>query len=356
MTTYERLRPGQMTSNHWQLWADIQATESSIENPFFSPEFTQCLSAVRKDVEIIVIRQGAELVGFLPVQIDGGHAHPIGGRLSEYQGAIVKPDADWSPGDLIRSCGISSWRFDHLTDAQPQFDRFIWGFRSSPCMDLSGGYAGYREAQRKSGSSLSQTERKARKLEREFGPLRFEWHTHDADATDSLIAWKTAQYARTKRLNIFRHPWVSNMLKALQSIESPTFQSPMSALYAGDKLVAVHQGLVSPTVLHIWFPAYNVEFDRYSPGLILLLKLAEAAAGRGVRRIDLGPGDDHYKQCFKSGDVKMGQGYVSHSLLASRLRCAWYGAKVQIRRSPWRPYLEAPLNASRRLRQWLAFK
>lgn len=356
MTKYELLKPTEMTDAHWQRWAEFQSADAVVENPFFSPEFTQSLARVRNDVEIAVIKDEMGIAGFLPLQRDGRHAHPICGRLSEFHGVVARPGAVWSPGDLIKSCGISSWRFDHLPEAQMQFSQYIWGHKPSPYMDLSGGFAAYREAQRKAGSTLSQTERKARKLEREVGPLRFEWHTSAAEAMDALVAWKTAQYQRTKRLAIFRHAWVGNMLRNLQSVVSPTFHAPMSALYAGDKLLAVHQGVASPSVLHIWFPAYNVEFESYSPGLILLLKLAESAAGRGIRRIDFGPGEERYKQCFKSGDLQMAQGYVSHNRLAIGLRSAWYEAKVQIRSSPFRSVLEVPLNASRQLRQWLTFK
>jgi CelD/BcsL family acetyltransferase involved in cellulose biosynthesis len=345
-----------MTAAHWQSWTQFQSADRAVENPFFSPEFTHGIAAVRPDVEIAVIRNDGEIAGFLPLQRDGRHSHPVCGRLSEFHGVIARQGADWSPSDLVKACGLASWRFDHLPDAQTQFAQFIWGHKPSPYMDLGAGFAAYRELQRKAGSTLSQTERKARKLEREVGPLRLEWHTGARDVMDSLIAWKTAQYQRTKRLAIFRHAWVGNMLRELQSIKSPTFQAPMSALYAGDKLLAVHQGITSPTVLHIWFPAYSIEFESYSPGLVLLLKLAEAAAGRGIRRVDFGPGEERYKQCFKSGDLLMAQGYVSHNRLATGLRNAWYGAKVQIRRSPFRPVLEAPLNASRRLRQWLTFK
>jgi CelD/BcsL family acetyltransferase involved in cellulose biosynthesis len=356
MTRYELVQPSELSPAQWERWREIQSADANLENPFFSPEFTQCVAAVRKDVEVALIHNDDRLVGFFPLQRDGRQAHPVCGRLSEYHGVIADASADWSPGDLIRDCGVASWRFDHLPAEQTQFEPFVWGYQSSPYMDLSGGFAAYREAQKKSGSSLSQTERKARKLEREVGPLRFEWHTPEACATQSLVEWKTAQYRRTKRLVIFCRPWVENLFHELQQVQSPTFQAPMAALYAGDKLIAVHQGLASPTALHIWFPSYSIEYENYSPGLILLLKLAECAAERGIRRIDFGPSEARYKECFKSHDARVAQGYVSHSRLATGLRSAWYNTKVQIRSSQWRPILDAPLNASRKLRQWLTFK
>jgi len=47
--------------------------------------------------------------------------------------------------------------------------------------------------------------------------------------------------------------------------------------------------------LSSWFPTYDRELSRYSPGRMMWQPLAEEAACRGITRLDLGYGQDQYK-------------------------------------------------------------
>jgi CelD/BcsL family acetyltransferase involved in cellulose biosynthesis len=355
-TTYRAISANDMSDEQWRTWSDIQSSTPALDSPFFCPEFTRIVAAVRNDVEVALMEQDGRAVGFFPYQRQGRIVQTVVGRLSEFQGAIAPQNLAWSATELLRACDIGSWHFDHLADMQEEFGQHAWGQKPSPFIDLSSGFDTYRDWVKQSGSSLSQIERKARKLGREVGPLRFEWHDPAPEIMASLVDWKSAQHHRTQVLEIFRYSWVKNLLEELKSFATPAFEAPLAALYAGDKLVAVHLGIRSQNALHIWFPAYNVVYENYSPGLILLLKLAESAADRGTNRIDLGPGEERYKQNFKSGDLQVSEGMVSQSPLTSAARAMWYRTKQRIRRSRFRAPLEAPLVATRRLRQWMAFK
>jgi CelD/BcsL family acetyltransferase involved in cellulose biosynthesis len=72
--------------------------------------------------------------------------------------------------------------------------------------------------------------------------------------------------------------------------------------------------------LSSWFPAYDMRFARYSPGLSLHFKMAEAAAAAGVRYLELGKGDERYKQSLKSGDLWVGEGWVDRPSAAAAVR------------------------------------
>jgi CelD/BcsL family acetyltransferase involved in cellulose biosynthesis len=93
-------------------------------------------------------------------------------------------------------------------------------------------------------------------------------------------------------------------------------------LYAGDRPVAAHFGIRSETVLSWWFPAYDVDCSRYSPGLVLLLRLAEAAAAAGILQVDLGKGHEAYKESFKSADVEVAEGWVERPSAGAAVRWA----------------------------------
>ena len=76
-----RLIPAeQLTPEHVAAWADIQRAEAALDSPYFRPEFTQAVAAVRGDVEVGVLEEGGEPVGFFPFQRGRGNvARPVGG-------------------------------------------------------------------------------------------------------------------------------------------------------------------------------------------------------------------------------------------------------------------------------------
>src|SRR6266478_2919374 len=108
-----------------------------------------------------------------------------------------------------------------------------------------------------------------------------------------------------------------------------------SLIYTGDKLLAGHLGMRSRTVWHYWFPAYDSQFAKYSPGLLLLLKMAEHAPQIGLRTIDLGTGLTLYKRRLMNASISVAEGSVERPSWLSFLRRARRKAKclVQIHSS-----------------------
>lgn len=347
-----------LTAAHVQSWASIQEAEPSLDSSFFRPEFTQMVASVRNDVEVAILHQGDQAVGFFPYQRGRRRvAEPVAGRLSELHGVIAPNHVSWDAESLTRACRIATWRFDHLLASQTPFREFAFGTEPSPYMDLSDGYDAFVEQKRQSGSTaVKQVMRKSRKLEREVGPLRFEFDTDDDRAFDALLKWKAMQYQRSKKLDLFRYRWVTDLLDRARKTRDDGFGGAMSALFAGDELVAVHLGLCSRDALHIWFPAYNRGYEKYSPGLVLLLKLAEATAARGMQRIDFGRGPERYKQDFKTGEMQLIEGTVEHHAVKKLMRRNWHRAKSWIRATPLRGQLNASLKWSYRFREWLAIR
>jgi CelD/BcsL family acetyltransferase involved in cellulose biosynthesis len=160
---------------------------------------------------------------------------------------------------------------------------------------------------------VSHVEHKARKCAREVGPLRFIPHDVDLGALRKLISWKSAQYRRTSSVNTFASPWVTELLERILAIRGPDFAGMLATLYAGDHLVAVHMGMRSRDALHWWFPTYDVAFARHSPGLILLLRVAQSTEALGLRAVDLGRGDEPYKWRFTDDSVPLVEGSVVNS-------------------------------------------
>lgn len=353
---YHHQLASELSEEQYHCWCDILKGRADLDHPFFHPELTRRTAAVRDDIEVTVLSESGEPVGFFPFRRgSGGIAQSIPGRLSEFHGVISRPDTSWSPRELIRSSKLRAWYFDHLPSTQREFEEFAWRYVPSPFIDLSQGYENYRSQIKKSGSSLSQIERKQRKLEREIGSLEFSYHTSKEEVFQLLLEWKTAQHRRTGVLEVLKTDWVVSLLRSLLHEPTPGFAGVFSVLEVGKQPVAVHLGLRTATNLHMWFPAYDVAFEKYSPGLILILELAKSAAQQGIARIEFGKGPERYKQNLKSGDTQIAEGAVDLRHVQGSLRRCWHQTKQWMRSSRYHKQLEIPLNATRKLRQWAAF-
>lgn len=125
------------------------------------------------------------------------------------------------------------------------------------------------------------------------------------------MAWKSAQYRRTGRMDRFARPWIVGLVDDLFQRREEHFTGVLSVLYAGDRPVAAHFGPRSRTVLAAWFTAYDPELRYYSPGLLMHLRVAEAARRDGVRVIDFGRGVKEYKDWLKTRDLRVGEGFAT---------------------------------------------
>jgi CelD/BcsL family acetyltransferase involved in cellulose biosynthesis len=357
MPVVQTFPAAELSAQHRSAWADLQRQNPFLGSAFYAPDFTDLISAVRNDVEVAVVSERNSTISFLPyLRGPNNTARPVAGRLTEFQGPVCRRDFTWDPCEVMRGAGLKAWYFDHLPVCHSSIESHAWGAVPSPYIDLEQGFAHYEADIHRRGRTIEQIHRKARKLTREVGPLRFELATTDERVFKALIEWKGEQYQRRAQLPIFRYPWVVALLERVHRHSSDRMTGVLSALWAGDRLAAVHLGMRSPKVLHFWFPTFNSALEHYSPGLIMMLRLAEQAAANGITRIDLGTGEERYKQQLKSGDTPLLVGGVDFRMGRAHLRRNWYALNQWVRHSQYREYLEIPLNSTRRYRQWLGFR
>lgn len=321
-----------LTPEHILLWSHFQQANPALANPFFCPEFTSAVAAVRDDVWVGILEEAGGIVGFFP--FERGKlpiGRPVGYLLCDYQGLIVKPGLNWDVAELLRGCGLSIWNFDNLI-AQLPFQFFHKLKTESLIIDLSSGYKAYESEQRANSNWIQQASRKMRKFEREVGTLRFETHVADTSLLQLMMDWKSEQYAQLGTFDRFKIEWMVRLISRLHVTQSETFAGMLSVLYVGDEVAALHFGMRSQSVWHYWFPSYNHRFQQYSPGLILLLKMIESAEDLGIQTIDLGKGGENYKQRVSNGTIPLAEGSVELPSLISTAR--WFRRKIEVVRSP----------------------
>lgn len=335
-------------------WSQIQQANPALDSPFFRPEFNCAVAAVRDDVEVAVLEADGNAVGFWPFQRDRGHvARPVGGWLSDFQGVIAS-DANWNPAHLAQACGLRAWVFDHALGSQAPLRPYHTIAGESPFIDLSLGFEAYRRERQSSRSDqLQQVLRKGRKLGREQGRVRFEPHTTSLAVLGQLIDWKMEQYRQLKVINYLGPAWSTGALEEMLTHRGEHFSAMMSVLWVDKRPAAIHLGLRAGAVLHSWFPVYDRNFAKYSPGLILLMEIAQAAESLGVKRIDLGKGPEPYKQSFSTGTTAIAEGAVDFRRLSRLLSRSWLRTRELIRNSRFRTPAQRVVRGAR---GWLLYR
>ncbi|MBV8620601.1 MAG: GNAT family N-acetyltransferase [Curvibacter sp.] len=329
-------------------WQELLALRQDLRSPFYQPGFTRLIAAALPDARIAVLESGSRVVGFFPHHREPwARLSPIGRRLNDYQGLVTEPGLALPASELLRGCNARYMAFDHLPLSQEQLAGHARLRSASPVMELEGGMTAYRArlgaASKKGAAGIFQSVGNARRrIERQIGPLRLALQCHDPAVYERLVQLKSAQFVRTvgARQDPFALPWFNQVLRSVMETDTPGFAGQLSALFAGDRLVACHLGLRSGPVCHIWFITYDHEFSAYSPGLLLLMAMAEAAPSAGLGLFDLGRGDQLYKQRFQTGTVPLGQGAVSRpawlaeAAMAQQARKQWL--KTTILGRAWR--------------------
>jgi CelD/BcsL family acetyltransferase involved in cellulose biosynthesis len=318
-------------------WSALQRADDTLASPFLGPQYTRAVAGVRGDVFVALLDGpgDARVAGVLAFQRSRRTriGRPVGRHLSDYQAAIVARGLDWDPRTVVRASGLRAWDFDHLVATQEPLRPFHVRQAVSPYLDVTGGFAAYR-ARHAGSRHIRDLERRGRRLSEDVGPLRFTAHDPDVALLHRVLAMKSAQYRRTGARDVFADRWAVEVVERIHATQDEDFAGMLSALWAGDRLVAAHAGLRSRTVWHWWFPVYNPGLGCYSPGLLLVLEMARAAEALGIRTIDLGKGSAPYKERLMTGAVPLAVGSVGATSGLRAWRRGSRAAREAIRRTP----------------------
>ena len=282
------------------------------------PEFTRAVGRVRPGAGSPCVR-GWRAVRLLPLRKGPlGQGRAIGLGVSDCQGR-AGPDCGWRRAELLRACALSSWEFDNLEAGQSLFVPDAAEEFASPVIDVGDGYEAYETILRARSPKFFRTTtprnagsagRRARSGSSSTSGIRRRcarsWSGSPRSTAGPAAATGSRRTGSAHWYSSSPHPRAGLLGCALRAVR-------------GDRPVAAHFGLRSRTVLSCWFPAYDPEFAKYSPGLILHLRMAEAAAAEGIGMLDLGRGAAEYKDALKTGAIRVYEGL--HAGRARARRC-----------------------------------
>ncbi len=338
----------------WNEWA---APAGTLISPYLRFEFTEAVARARSDVRIAVFEDADGLAGFFPHhRRREGVIRPVGAPMSDYQGVIARDYSRFAPRDLLKAAGASALVFDNWYCGAGGHKPSRRSREGSVMVDLSAGAETYFSEQRaRFKDHFKKAQRRQRAAEREYGPVRVEIGDAGGQAYDALMRWKRRQYRETGKLDVLGIDWVQNVLTDLRRRAGQEFGGMTASLWFGDRLAAVEFGLKGGDIYHSWFPAYDPEFAKFSPGLLLLHGIFEQAGAHGVSKIDLGRTGAQYKKYYTSYEIPLDQGRFLQPGLASMGIYGWEQAELAAQLLP--PKLAAlPGRIRRRWAQVSAFQ
>jgi len=301
--TGQVITPDALRKTDQEIWHRLVARQPLA---FLSYPYVRAVASCVPLVRICRVMQDERIVAFFPFQyrsrahFAAGLGERLGGEMSDYFGLIAEPGFRIEAEALLRLSGLKSLYFTHLDESQRE--NGLVGKKPEVGYRIDfpqGGEAFWEEKGRSDKKFTSDTERRERKLIREYGPARFVFSEIDAEgALNKLIADKRAQYRRTQVGDVLSERRTQDILHALCQTRDAQCSGIVSTLHAGDTWVASHFGLRCGSTLHYWFPVYNPELKAFAPGRILLKQIIHSAQTNGLERIDRGAGDSVAKRDF----------------------------------------------------------
>jgi len=319
----EVVRPEDLGPREADLWKHFQLSSPTTLSPFLSLTFARVVSRFRPSARVAVVHVDGDIVAFLPFEVAKGNiGRPIGWPMNDVQG-FVDSGRPIDARNVVKRAGLRAWTFDAVPVAQTSLRPFY--FRSPPFKarfaEFPLGFDRYIDGLSK--SIPTEHARRVRGLEREFGPVAFEWNSTRSTNYECLVSWKSDQYRRTGvtgDYDVFSNTSNVQIVRDLVTSSRDDCKGIVSVVSAGERPISVQCGMVSNGILSAWFQAFDPQMSRYSPGTMMWFGLASSAANNGVTRIDFGGGDEAYKISLATGSYDLVRGRVWGSLVENELR------------------------------------
>ncbi len=259
-------------------------------NFFSSPEFLAALGAAYfpgRKVDVRDVRVGSQSFRVLDVE---GHGLVTSWPFLDYLEPLADSEAPSAQGpSYIRSVAhgripIDAW----------EGNGFASRFLPSPLVDwshFSTQEALHAHLRSRRSSLLADSRRQRRRLEKELGEVKLVFDDPRPETFELCLRWKSAQYLATGNRDLFADPAHVRLFSELTRRGALS----VSALCAGERVVAAHLGVLAAGRFYYWIPAYDPGLRSYSPGRLLLESLVELSRERGDREFDFLLGDEPYK-------------------------------------------------------------
>ena len=154
----------------------------------------------------------------------------------------------------------------------------------------------------------SDSERQIRRLKK-IGNIKFDIARSINDKKNiikKMIEQKYGRYEKTKVWNMFKIDHYKDFYEKLAYLYPKNFQVHCSSLKVGNEVIATHVGIYDKKTFYYLMPANNLnEWEKYSPGRLLLIKLLEWSINNKLSIFDFTIGGEAYKKIWCNQEISL---------------------------------------------------
>ncbi len=318
--TIDIVRPQDLTASDVERWAELMALRPDLAGPYFDVRYVKAIAAAVPKAAVARFWSNGETVGFLPFQKRAGVLQPLGAPLSDYHGVIAAPGFMPCFDALLAAAGARRIEFQGWVG--PMDDRAGVLKLKRRVADTAQGYdywlATQDEAHHKFFKNIGRCQRN---VEKDFGGFAFTWERVTPELLDWTLDLKRDQYKKTGMHDVFACGWTRAVLDDLAALDDEAYGLRAGVFRHDGKIVAAEISLMGPDEVHLWFPAYDPAYYRYSVGILLTVAIIRELAAKGIKRFDFGTGGEDYKSpltteggdCLE-GELALSPQWMTHAL------------------------------------------
>jgi CelD/BcsL family acetyltransferase involved in cellulose biosynthesis len=302
-----------------QKWLELQASNPNLAGPLFHPELFVSIAKFYPNIYVSVIyNDGRDITGFLPFRKRPNTfvAKPI--FLCEYQAVIGAPGQGWDIGRILKKSGLMGWEVHSLADfgnIEGEAERAE--IFDSPRVDLTGGFEKYYATLRQRKIGFRDLMYRKRLLDKKVGATRLVHSCKDINVLHKLLDWKVGRFQD----DLCWDPEITRaIMEHLFHLDGSSLTGILSALYAGDELLAATFGLKYQGILEGIIMAFNPIFVESGPGLLLTYCMISELHAFQCNMLGLGGKDDSYKRGFANSGLPVISGYLGTNTLKDMIK------------------------------------
>lgn len=290
----ELIRIQDLTADDEGLWNGFVAANPDLTGPYFDVRYVKAIGPVVPRAAVARLYIGDHVAGYFAYQKRGDVLLPMGAPLSDYHGVIAEPGVKVDFNQLLRATRARRLEFQGWLGPVSERARSLRLTRR--LADASQGFDHWWATQDAANHKFFKNiGRCQRNIEKDFGGFDFSWEPVNRELMDWVIALKRDQYRKSGMHDVFDCGWTLNMLDRLAATGEGDFGLRAGVFRHQGRIVAAEIGLVRGEDCHLWFPAYDPDYARYSVGILLTIAIIRNCAPLGIKRFDFGTGGEDYK-------------------------------------------------------------
>ena len=118
-----------------------------------------------------------------------------------------------------------------------------------------------------------------------------------------MINQKRKRYISSGVRDIFSDPDVQKFYRSIEIELGISGRVHLTGLLLGDQVLATHWGAVYKKRFYLLMPTYSYEWNKFSPGRLLLERLMDWAINYEVKIFDFTIGSEEYKKNYCNAEM-----------------------------------------------------